>query len=147
MMPVTIADLMEQREAGQAPEHYSLPVSMSTNNDPRSEEYHDNAKYMADQLRASPEGQEILAHQLATKLLQKYGGDQERAAYAWTMGPNRKISSEDLNNPSSAGGDYVAKFRKNIQKENPDVPQLQEESRSKVKKSKKWKSLGDKKLP
>lgn len=142
IMPLTVADLMAKREVGQAPEEEQLPVGMDqiSSLNPKSGRYHDNARYMADQLRRSPEGQEILARQYATLLLQKYGGDQDRAAYAWTMGPNRNITPQMMDNPDSAGGDYVRKFRKSSAKENPDVPQLEEQSRKK----KKFKSLKDK---
>lgn len=135
LMPLTIAELMERRERQGLPEAPELPVGYEESPSPRSPAYRGNAMYMADQLRSNPEGQELLARQMAQDLLQKTGGDQDRAAYMWTMGHNLPVNKVTPQKMDTS--DYVQKFRASSAQENPDVPQLEEQSRKK----KKFKSL------
>jgi len=141
LMPYTVAELMERRASQNLPDNDSLPLPMMDHPKLGTEEYRGNAMQMADQLRQNPEGQEVLAKQMAGDLLQKTGGDQDRAAYMWTMGHNllnRRVTPEKMD-----ASDYVQKFRASAAQDSEGVPQLEEESRSKSKK--KWKSLPSRK--
>lgn len=51
-----------------------------------------------------------LAGDIADRVLKRSGGDEEKAAYMWNMGHNKKASSIDED--KLAESDYVRKFRK-----------------------------------
>lgn len=94
----------------------------------KTPEYRQGAMQMGRAMSDSPEGQDYIARQMAMELLQKTGGDQDRAAYMWTMGHNMPIDRASAAKLDSS--DYVQKFRKLAAKDS-DVPQLEEESRTK----------------
>lgn len=90
---------------------------------PKSKEYNEGANAAAQSLEQEPEAQDYLARRLAKQLLEKTGGDQDRAAYMWTMGhnlPNQRVTPEKMDS-----SDYVQKFR-GLTAEDSDVPQLEE---------------------
>lgn len=92
---------------------------------PGSSSYREGAQIAASNLAEMPEAQDYLARQMAKRLLDKTGGDQDRAAYMWTMGHNQRpqgITPEKLDT-----SDYVRKFRSLASKDS-DVPQLEEMS-------------------
>jgi len=143
LMPYTVAELMERRGIQNMPENDTLPLPMIDHPKLGTEEYRGNAMQMADQLRQSPEGQEVLGRQMARDLLQKTGGDQDRAAYMWTMGHN--LSNQQVTPAKMDTSDYVQKFRKSEAQDSDGVPQLEEESSKKVNpNSKKWKKIWSK---
>ncbi len=77
----------------------------------------------AEHLEQQPDTQDYLASLLAKRLLEKTGGDQDRAAYMWTMGhntPTEAVTPEKLDQ-----SDYVRKFR-TLAARDSDVPQLEE---------------------
>lgn len=60
-------------------------------------------------LTDKPDIQDELAQILAKKVLERSGGDEERAAYRWNMGhnlPPSRINQENLDS-----NDYIRKFR------------------------------------
>lgn len=66
-------------------------------------------------LEANPGLEDQLAEGLATHVLQRQMGDEDKAAYSWTMGhntPNQQITPDKLNDLTTKGGQYVDKFRK-----------------------------------
>lgn len=66
-------------------------------------------------LEANPHIEDQLAQSLATHVLRRQLGDEDRAAYSWHQGHNKQpgeITSGQINDPSTAGGEYVDKFRK-----------------------------------
>lgn len=132
LMPLTIAELLQRKQAEiptpEAPGEHEVgglyrfinPTASS-----KSQEYRDNASIAADQLSYEPEAQDNIARGLAKKLLEKTGGDQDKAAYLWTNGHNspvEKLTPEKLNS-----SDYVKKFR-NLVSQDSEVPQLEEDS-------------------
>jgi len=137
LMPLTIAELISkrQKEMGDPQDEQvlqqqlTLPLPIPESVDPRGSEYRDKAQIMGTQLSSSPEGQEVLAKYLASHLLERTGGDQDRAAYMWNMGHNQdpsRITPQKLDYK-----DYVQKFRKLAAKDDPDAIQLQEQSKRK----------------
>jgi hypothetical protein len=141
IMPATVAELMRRKKAeDQASIYHSdedkdvdldtnLPLDMVSNSIPGSKEYKDNANMMADQLRENPQGQEALARYMAKRLLEQSGGDQDRAAYQWNTGHN--LHPSQITPKMLDDSQYVRKFRILNKKDNPDVPQLEEESEEK----------------
>jgi hypothetical protein len=66
-------------------------------------------------IEANPELEEDLAGGLAKQVLQRQQGDEDKAAYSWTMGHNlgpNDISDDKMNDDSTKGGQYVDKFRR-----------------------------------
>lgn len=103
MMPNTVKQLINQRRQ----------------NGTITSDMHDldqmNPREMKAYIEANPEIEEDLAKGLATNVLRKQMGDEDKAAYAWKMGHNlgpNDISEDKMNDPSTAGGQYVDRFRK-----------------------------------
>lgn len=66
-------------------------------------------------IEANPGLEDDLARTLATHVLRRQLGDEDKAAYSWHQGHNldpSEITHGQLNDPSSVGGDYVNKFRR-----------------------------------
>jgi hypothetical protein len=61
-------------------------------------------------LAANPIVQKQLSRQLASTLLQKHGGDQEKAAFAWNHGHN--LTTKQIEDRDYQDSDYVKKFNK-----------------------------------
>lgn len=144
LMPYTVDDI-RSRMAPEVPnlsehEQIHVPIPLTAAPQPGTLLHRLSAMYQADQLREDPHAQELLANYLAHNLLQGTGGDQERAAYMWTMGynPKTRMGAEDWEHSIARRAaqvspekldqsDYVQKFRALAQKD--QVPQLQEEAR------------------
>ena len=90
---------------------------------PHSRDYREGAIMAASNLQEMPETQDYLASLLARRLLEKTGGDQDRAAYMWTMGHNTPIAAVTPEKLDQS--DYVRKFR-TLAARDSDVPQLEE---------------------
>lgn len=103
LMPNTVKELINRRrQAGtMTPELQDLDQMA-----PRDMKAH---------IEANPDIEDDLAKSLATKVLQKQMGDEDKAAYSWTMGHNLNpddISTEKMEDQSTKGGQYVNKFRR-----------------------------------
>ena len=87
-----------------------------------------NPAQMKAYIESNPQVEDELAKGLATQVLRKQLGDEDRAAYSWHQGHNlspKDISDQDLNDSASIGGQYVNKYRniKNtINKEKENQP-------------------------
>jgi hypothetical protein len=88
---------------------------------------------MKTKIEGDPELEDELAKSLAVRVLQRQLGDEDKAAYSWTMGHNlspHDIPDDKLNDMSSKGGQYVDKFRriKDQMNQQPPVDQEQQDS-------------------
>jgi hypothetical protein len=71
--------------------------------------YKEDPDYTKAVLHGNPELEKALATQMAERLLQRTGGDEEKAAYGWNMGHNTpvdQITPEKLDKTQ-----YIKKFR------------------------------------
>lgn len=97
LMPNTIQELINRaRQQGPLDEDYQH----LRNQDP---------DFVKTVLKARPDLEDRLAQQLGQRLLDRTGGDEDKAAYGWNMGHNipvDQITPEKLDN-----SDYVQKFR------------------------------------
>lgn len=77
-------------------------------------------------IESNPGVEDQLAKDLATHVLRRQLGDEDKAAYSWHQGhnlPPQDITPQQLNDTSSVGGDYVNKFKriKESLKKKPEV--------------------------
>lgn len=89
-----------------------------------------NPHEMKAHIEANPDLEDQIAKSLALKVLHNQMGDEEKAAYSWTMGDNLSpddISKEKMNDQSSAGGRYVDKFRRIRDQLAPSQPSNQDD--------------------
>lgn len=76
--------------------------------------YKEDPDFIKAVLHARPDLEERLATDLANRVLQRAGGDEEKAAYKWNMGHNlpvERITPEKLDQ-----SEYIKKFRSLRQK-------------------------------
>lgn len=97
LMPNTIQELVNRKKLEQ----------------PLDQEYKkidkEDPHYVKAVLHGNPELEQTLAKQMAERLLQRTGGDEEKAAYGWNMGHNTpvdQITPEKLDNT-----EYIKRFR------------------------------------
>lgn len=98
LMPNTVKELVNRRR---------LRGTVSPDMLTLSEMHPDQMK---EHLEANPELEDQLANDLSTHVIQKQGGDEEKAAYSWIQGHNmnpEKITPDTLNQSN-----YVQKFRR-----------------------------------
>lgn len=108
IMPNTAIDLSNKVTNPDAVLRQQLPFGMKL---PKVEELKNLSKEeIAERIKSDPDLERKLARLLATEVLAKNEGDEERGAYAWNMGTNltkEKIKDEDLESHP-----YIGKFRK-----------------------------------
>jgi len=69
-----------------------------------------NPKELKEFLAQQDRVEQNLAGDIAEHVLRRSGGDEDKAAYMWNMGHNKKVSSID--DDSLEASNYVDKFRK-----------------------------------
>jgi len=108
LMPNTIKEIINrERIAGKNQPIYDLLEELDPNE-------------LKDFIEQSPELETQLAKSLATRVLGKTGGDEEKAAYAWNMGHN--LSPEQIQSRDYKSSPYVQKFQTlNSINEQPDT--------------------------
>ena len=156
LMPPTIADTvhrlnnMDQRAANRLPsgvespplsqeeidEVGHRPSDLTEGFDPDGKRFRQGAQQMANQVEADPDAEHQIAHALAMRLLQKTGGDQDRAAYMWNSGSNRNPNNitpqmmhpdDMMSDSQKEAANYAQHYHALSQVATPDVPQLEED--------------------
>lgn len=143
LMPTTVATILKDMQRTvpgfdplDASQHLPLPLLQ---NPPKHLE-HLSAQHLARQVAEDPESQDVVARHFAKMLLDKPGIDDERAAAMWQFGQNLdqkpnalgtdgRLGANRMNDTEHGMGQRIEKYRALVQKENPGVPQLVEESR------------------
>lgn len=103
LMPNTVKEVINRRRL----EDTMTPDLQDLDNMPPDQ--------MKQYLESRPDLEDDLAKGLATHVLRKQQGDEEKAAYSWHQGHNlspQDIKREQMNDPNTAGGNYVNKFRR-----------------------------------
>lgn len=98
LMPNTVYDVLNQMRK-EAPLEYEMQ---------QLKEF--NPREVKAAIERNPEIERKLAEKLATHVLDKQGGDEEKAAYSWFQGHN--LSPESIDNQNYAQHDYVQKYKK-----------------------------------
>lgn len=98
LMPNTVKELVNRRRLRGTVSPEMLDVSKMSPDE------------MKQYIEQNPQLEDSFANDLANHVIQRQGGDPEKAAYSWQMGSNLhpdEITPEDLNN-----SDYVQKFQR-----------------------------------
>src|SRR5271165_5383186 len=119
LMPNTIKELINSRRQNNTATEEMADVDRMSPKD------------MKAYVEANPDFEDELASGLAKKVLQRQMGDEDKAAYSWTMGHNlnpSEITPDKMDDDSTNGGQYVEKFRRIKNQMNKTQNQDQDEN-------------------